>query len=169
MTHEGSAGRTHGDPPPAAPTAEVAPARVLYTAQATVMGGREQGHGRTNDGALDVQLRVPKEMGGTDDGTNPEQLFAVGYAACFESAVRTIGRRERVEVGDVSIDSRVSLLPTAERGFKLAVELDVTLPQVPDHEHAARIVAAAHGVCPYSNATRGNIDVKITANGHALD
>jgi len=107
-------------------------------------------------------------MGGEETGTNPEQLFAVGYAACFEGALGVIGRRERVEVGDVSIDSRVSLLPTKERGFKLAVELDVTLPQVEDPEQAVRIVAAAHQVCPYSNATRGNIDVKLTANGQAI-
>jgi lipoyl-dependent peroxiredoxin len=100
-------------------------------------------------------LDVPKDMGGEGGGTNPEQLFAVGYAACFESALGVVGRRERVEVGDVSIDSRVNLLPTEERGFKLAVELDVTLPQVQDPEQAARIVAAAHQVCPYSNATRG--------------
>jgi Ohr subfamily peroxiredoxin len=143
-------------------------ARVLYTAEATVTGGRQSGHGRTNDGALDVRLRSPKEMGGEGGGTNPEQLFAVGYAACFESALGVVGRRERAEVGDVSIDSRVSLLPTAERGFILAVELDVTLPQVRDHEQAARLVAAAHHVCPYSNATRGNIDVTLTANGHAV-
>jgi lipoyl-dependent peroxiredoxin len=141
-------------------------ARVLYTAEAAVTGGRANGHGRTNDGVLDVQLRLPKEMGGEGGGTNPEQLFAVGYAACFEGALGVVGRRERVEVGDVSIDSRVSLLPTEERGFKLAVELDVTLPQVQDPEQAARIVAAAHQVCPYSNATRGNIDVTLTANGH---
>jgi lipoyl-dependent peroxiredoxin len=140
-------------------------ARVLYTAEATVTGGRASGHGRTNDGALDVQLRSPKEMGGEGGGTNPEQLFAVGYAACFESALGVVGRRERAEVGDVSIDSRVSLLPTEQRGFKLAVELDVTLPQVQDLEQAARIVAAAHQVCPYSNATRGNIDVTLTVNG----
>ena len=95
-------------------------------------------------------------------------LFAVGYAACFESALGVVGRRERAEVGDVSIDSRVSLLPTEERGFKLAVELDVTLPQVQDPEQAARIVAAAHQVCPYSNATRGNIDVRLTVNGRDI-
>src|SRR6266513_5061773 len=118
-------------------------ARVLYTAQATVTGGRANGHGRTNDGALDVQLRSPKEMGGEGGGTNPEQLFAVGYAACFESALGVVGRRERAEVGDVSIDSRVSLLPTAERGFILAVELEVTLPQVRNPEQARRIVAAS--------------------------
>ena len=143
-------------------------ARVVYTAEATVTGGRASGDGRTNDGALDVQLRLPKEMGGEGGGTNPEQLFAVGYAACFESALGVIGRRERVEVGDVSIDSRVSLLPTEERGFTLAVELDVTLPQVHDPEQAARIVAAAHRVCPYSNATRGNVDVTLTVNGQDI-
>ena len=143
-------------------------ARVIYTAEATVTGGRANGHGRTSDGILEVQLRSPKEMGGEGGGTNPEQLFAVGYAACFESALGVVGRREHAEVGDVSIDSRVSLLPTEERGFKLAVELDVSLPQVQDQELAARIVAAAHQVCPYSNATRGNIDVILTANGHAV-
>jgi lipoyl-dependent peroxiredoxin len=143
-------------------------AQVLYTAQATVTGGRQSGHGRTNDGALDVQLRYPKEMGGDGGGTNPEQLFAVGYAACFESALGVVGRRERAEVGDVSINSRVSLLPTAERGFNLAVDLDITLPQVREPEQAVRIVAAAHQVCPYSNATRGNIDVTLTVNGHAV-
>ena len=141
-------------------------ARVLYTAEATVTGGRAAGHGRTNDGALDVQLRSPKQLGGQGGGTNPEQLFAVGYAACFESALGVVGRRERAEVGDVSIDSRVSLLPTQERGYKLAVELAVTLPQVHDPEQARRIVAAADQVCPYSNATRGNIDLTLTANGH---
>src|SRR3977135_432772 len=86
---------------------EPAMARVLYTAEATVTGGRANGHGRTTDGLLDVQLRSPKEMGGEGDGTNPEQLFAVGYAACFEGALGVVGRRERVDVGDVSIDSRV--------------------------------------------------------------
>ncbi len=143
-------------------------AKMLYTAEATVTGGRAQGHGRTTDGELDVQLRSPVEMGGEGGGTNPEQLFAVGYAACFEGAIGAIGRRERAEVGDVSIDSKVSLSPTEERGFKLGVELDVTLPQIDDPELAEKIVRAAHGVCPYSNATRGNIDVRLTANGRAL-
>ena len=143
-------------------------ARVLYTAGATVTGGRANGHGRTSDGALDVQLRSPREMGGEAGGTNPEQLFAVGYASCFESALGVVARRERAEVGDVSIDSRVSLLPTEERGFKLAVELDVTLPQVQDPQEAARLVSAAHQVCPYSNATRGNIDVTLTVNGQSI-
>jgi osmotically inducible protein OsmC len=143
-------------------------ARVLYTAEATVTGGRADGHGRTSDGALDVQLRSPEEMGGEGGGTNPEQLFAVGYAACFESALGVVGRREHAEAGDVSIESRVSLLPTEERGFRLAVELDVTLPQVQDPEQAARIVTAAHQVCPYSNATRGNIDVDLLLGGEPI-
>jgi osmotically inducible protein OsmC len=143
-------------------------AKPIYIAEATVTGGRAEGHGQTSDGALDVQLRVPTEMGGAGGGTNPEELFAVGYAACFESALGVVGRRERAEVGDVSIDSKVSLLPTEERGFKLAVELDVSLPQVTDSERAKRIVSAAHQVCPYSNATRGNVDVALTVNGTPL-
>jgi lipoyl-dependent peroxiredoxin len=143
-------------------------AKTLYTAQATVTGGRANGHGVTSDGALDVQLRAPAEMGGEGGGTNPEQLFAVGYAACFEGALGVAARREKVDVGDVSIVSRVSLGPTEDRGFGIAAELEVTLPQISDPEQALRIVEAAHKVCPYSNATRGNIDVRITANGREL-
>jgi osmotically inducible protein OsmC len=142
-------------------------AKTIYTAEANVTGGRAEGHGRTSDGALDVQLRLPEEMGGQGGGTNPEQLFAVGYAACFESALGAVARRERAEVGAVSIDSHVSLQPTPERGFKLAVELDVTLPEVEDAE-AVKLVQAAHHVCPYSNATRGNIEVALTANGQPV-
>jgi lipoyl-dependent peroxiredoxin len=143
-------------------------ARALYTAEATVEGGRANGHGRTDDGKLEVQLRLPEQLGGDGEGTNPEQLFAIGFAACFEGALGVVARREDAEVGDASIDSRVSLLPTEERGFKLAVELDVNLPQVEDAEQAKRIVAAAHRVCPYSNATRGNIEVRLTANGQEI-
>jgi Ohr subfamily peroxiredoxin len=137
----------------------------IYTAQATVTGGRTEGHGVTTDHALDIQLRPPVEAGGEGGGTNPEQLFAVGYAACFEGALGAVARRERMEPGDVSIDSRVSLWPTKERGFRLAVEMDVTLPGVDDADEAVRLVAAAHKVCPYSNATRGNIEMTLTANG----
>jgi lipoyl-dependent peroxiredoxin len=139
-------------------------AKVVYTAEATVTGGREHGHGRTSDGELDVQLRPPTDGG----GTNPEQLFAVGYAACFEGALGVAGRRERMEVGDASIDSKVSLVTTEDRGYTVAVELDVTLPQVEDAEVAKRIVAAAHKICPYSNATRGNVEVTLTANGQPV-
>jgi Ohr subfamily peroxiredoxin len=143
-------------------------AGAIYTAEAKVTGGRIHGHGVTTDGALDVQLRLPGQDG-APEGTNPEQLFAVGFAACFEGAIGVIGRRERAEVGDVLIDSQVSLWPTEERGFKLSVALDVTLPQVTDAEQAKRIVAAAHKVCPYSHATRGNIDVTLTANGEPVE
>ena len=139
-------------------------AKVVYTAEATVTGGREQGHGKTSDGELDVQLRAPGEGG----GTNPEQLFAVGYAACFEGALGVAARREHKEVGDASIESKVSLVTTEERGFNVAVELDVTLPQVEDVEEAKKIVAAAHEICPYSNATRGNVEVTLTANGQPV-
>ncbi len=143
-------------------------AKVIYTAEAHVTGGRAEGHGESTDGALDVQLRPPVELGGEGGGTNPEQLFAVGFAACFESALGAVARRHKLDVGDVAIDSKVSLLPTEERGFKLAVDLDVSLPHVDDPEQAVRLVAGAHEVCPYSNATRGNIDVKLTANGQSV-
>src|SRR5260221_12787932 len=102
-------------------------ARVLYTAKATVTGGRAQGHGRTDDGELDVQLRSPKEMGGEGGGTNPEQLFAVGYAACFEGALGVVGRRERVEVGGAAIDSSVGLVAADDRTYTISVRLDCTL------------------------------------------
>jgi Ohr subfamily peroxiredoxin len=143
-------------------------ARSLYTARAHVVGGREQGHGVTSDGALDVQLRTPTEMGGKGGGTNPEELFAVGYAACFEGALGVVGRREKVDLGAVAIDSEVSLITTEHRGFTVAVGLDVSLPALSDAEQAISIVAAAHEVCPYSNATRGNIAVTLTANGHPV-
>jgi Ohr subfamily peroxiredoxin len=142
--------------------------KLLYTAQAHVTGGREQGHGVTSDGALDVQLRTPVEMGGEGGGTNPEQLFAVGYAACFEGALGVVARRERVEIGVASIESAVSLVTTENRGFNVAVTLDVTLPGVSDPERAVSIVAAAHEVCPYSNATRGNVEVTLKANGSSV-
>jgi osmotically inducible protein OsmC len=143
-------------------------AKEIYTAEATVTGGRAEGHGVSSDGNLDVQLRTPIEMGGEGQGTNPEQLFAVGYAACFEGALGVVARREKLEAGDVSIDSKVSLSPNGSGGFGLSVGLDVTLPSITDAEEAVRVVAAAHQVCPYSNATRGNIDVALTANGRPV-
>jgi Ohr subfamily peroxiredoxin len=143
-------------------------AKTLYTAHATVTGGRTEGHGETTDGQLDVQLRTPTEMGGEGGGTNPEALFAVGYAACFEGALGAVARREKVDLGEVSISSGVSLITGEDRSFNVGVSLDVTLPDVGDAAEAARIVAAAHKVCPYSNATRGNIEVALTANGQAV-
>jgi lipoyl-dependent peroxiredoxin len=142
--------------------------RIIYTAEAHVTGGRQEGHGRTSDGSLEVDLRTPEEMGGSGGGTNPEQLFAIGYAACFESALGAAARRRRQEVGDVAIDSRVMLAPTEDRRYKLAVALAVTLPSVDDPDEAVELVRAAHEICPYSNATRGNIDVSLTVNGHEI-
>jgi Ohr subfamily peroxiredoxin len=142
---------------------------AIYTAEANVTGGRGAGHGRTSDGNLDVELRLPKELGGSGGGTNPEQLFAVGYAACFESALGTVARRRGYEAGDAAINSRVALLPTHERGFKLRVSLAVSLPSVADSHDAVRLVREADQVCPYSNATRGNIDVWLTANGRPVE
>jgi lipoyl-dependent peroxiredoxin len=143
-------------------------AKVLYTAHAHVTGGRANGHGRTSDGELEVDLRVPTQMGGAGDGTNPEELFAVGYAACFESALAGVARRRHLDAGEVTIDSAVSLSPTADRAFKIAVTLDVALPSVDDRETAAELVREAHQVCPYSNATRGNIDVDLLLAGEPV-
>jgi osmotically inducible protein OsmC len=143
--------------------------KVLYTAQAHVTGGRAKGHGRTSDGELEVEIRPPADVGGEGGGTNPEQLFAVGYAACFESALSVVARRRKLDADDAEVESKVMLLPTDERGFKLAVELDVTLPSVGEPDDAKELVRAAHKVCPYSNAVRGNIDVTLTANGAAVD
>jgi osmotically inducible protein OsmC len=142
--------------------------KPLYTAQARVTGGRQQGRGRTTDGALDVQLRPPKELGGEGGGTNPEQLFAIGYAAYFEAAMILAAQRIELgveQVGDAAIDSKVMLVPTGERALELRVELAVELPSVEDVQQAAELVRVAHGICPYSNATRGNVDVALSVNG----
>jgi Ohr subfamily peroxiredoxin len=144
-------------------------ANTLYTAKAHVTGGRAEGHGRTSDGALEVDLRIPAEMGGPGGGTNPEELFAVGYAACFEGALGVAGRRAKVETSDAGIDSEVSLFPDGNGGFLLGVRLDVTLPSISDAAAAVEVVRGAHAVCPYSNATRGNIEVLLTANGQPVE
>ena len=142
--------------------------KVLYTAEATVTGGRDEGHGRTSDGNLEVDIRAPGELGGPGGGTNPEQLFAVGYAACFEGAIKAVARRQKLDADAVSIDSRVDFGAAEDKSFAIAVGLDVTLPGF-DDDQAAELVRAAHHVCPYSNATRGNIDVALTANGRRLE
>ena len=142
--------------------------KVLYTAHAQVIGGRVNGHGRTSDGHLEVDLRVPEEMGGPGGGTNPEELFAVGYAACFEGALATVARRRRLDAGDATIDSAVSLFPTGDGAFEIAVTLDVALPSVDDRETAAGLVRQAHQVCPYSHATRGNIVVDLLLSGEPI-
>lgn len=139
-------------------------AKPAYTAQARVEGGRDGGRGTTPGGELDVRLALPKELGGTGDGVNPEQLFAVGWAACFEAVLGIVGGEQ---ARDVAIDSSVSLVKSGN-GFVLAAELDVTLPAVTDQETAAGLVRKSHEACPYSKATRGNIDVSFKVNGVEL-
>lgn len=137
--------------------------KALYTAHATATGGR-QGKATTNNGALNLDLSTPKEMGGAGGaGTNPEQLFAAGYAACFIGAMKAVGGQLKVKVPDeAAIDSRVSFgkLAGGAHGYGIAVEMDIHLPGL-DRETAQKVVDAAHQVCPYSNATRGNVDVKL--------
>jgi osmotically inducible protein OsmC len=142
--------------------------RVLYTATATAEGGRE-GRAHSDDGALDVRLAPPAEMGGRGElGTNPEQLFAAGYAGCFGSAVAGVARRRRIDPGRVAITARVGIGPLAGGAFGLTVELLASLPDV-DAATAGALVQAAHAVCPYSNATRGNVPVtlRVVAHGDA--
>ncbi|MBF6300473.1 organic hydroperoxide resistance protein [Nocardia amamiensis] len=139
---------------------------ALYTAEAHVAGGRN-GHGRTSDGRLDLDLRQPKELGGDGAGTNPEQLFAIGYAACFGTTLALVGRRGKLEANDAQIDSSVALIPIDGGRFQLGVELRISLPSV-SGEQAVELVETAHQVCPYSNATRGNIAVAFVVNGTRL-
>jgi osmotically inducible protein OsmC len=144
--------------------------KLIYTAEATVAGGREHGHGVTSDGVLDVQLRIPGADGDGTPGTNPEQLFAVGYAACFEQALIAEARKARVThevIAGLSIDAKVLLYMDDDFNATIAPELHVTLPDV-DEELAAQVVGRAHQRCPYSKAIRGNVDVTLTVNGKAL-
>ena len=132
--------------------------KILYTAKAHTTGGREGGSSRTDDGRLDVKISLP---GGPGAGTNPEQLFAAGWSTCFLSAIKLVAGKKRVSLpADVAIDAEVDL-GTAHGTFGLAARLNVSLPGM-EREAAQALVEAAHQVCPYSNATRGNIDVTIT-------
>jgi lipoyl-dependent peroxiredoxin len=141
--------------------------KVLYTAQAVVEGGR-QGHGRTSDGRLEVDLSVPKEMSGDGGpGTNPEQLFAVGYAACFQSALLGVARGHGLDASGSQITSRVGIGPTGHGGFGLVVSLDLRAPNLTAMQ-AADLMTRAHERCPYSVATRGNIEVTLTIDGMPL-
>ncbi len=138
------------------------PARVLYTAEATVTGGR-RGHGSTSDGRLAVDFSSPAELGGDGGpGTNPEQLFALGYAACFQNAMLGIARRKHLVADDSTLTSRVGLGLIGEGRLGLTVELAVTLPSIEDRAVAEELVAEADRRCPYSNAVRGNVEVSIT-------
>jgi Ohr subfamily peroxiredoxin len=136
----------------------------LYTTKVTAVGGRS-GTIKSEDGILDLQLAMPKELGGKGGATNPELLFAAGYAACFENAVIhvTRGKADKVRDNDIEVTGEVGLLPTDQGGFGLAVTLDVTIAGV-DQAKAEEIVQAAHAVCPYSNAIKGNVDVKLNVS-----
>jgi Ohr subfamily peroxiredoxin len=131
---------------------------TLYTAEATATGEGRDGRVTTSDGLLDLHLATPKELGGNGGAANPELLFASGYAACFHSALRLVARRAKVSVEDSTVTARVGIGPNGTGGFVLTVALDVTLPGV-DRAVAEELTRKAHQVCPYSNATRGNIDV----------
>jgi Ohr subfamily peroxiredoxin len=140
--------------------------KVLYTSDVTATGARH-GHVRSSDGLLDTALALPKEMGGNGGATNPEQLFAAGYAACFGGAVEYLAAQQKLRTGEVTVRAQVGIGPFDEgkgEGFTLQVSLDVTLPELTQAE-AEALVAQAHRTCPYSNATRGNIDVTLTAHG----
>jgi len=137
---------------------------VLYTAGAPAAGDGRDGQTRTTDGKIDVHLSVPKELGGSGEGTNPEQLFAAGYAACFHSALRLVGRQAKATVDDSAVGAKVDLGRNEDGGFQLAITIEVSLPHLPRHE-AQIIVDKAHQVCPSLNAVRGNIDVDIDLVG----
>ncbi|MFC4242597.1 organic hydroperoxide resistance protein [Gryllotalpicola reticulitermitis] len=134
---------------------------TLYTAEALSTGEGRNGHVTTIDGRLDLDMAIPTEMGGSGNGANPEQLFAAGYAACYHSALLGVARAQKVKLEDETVGSRVHIGPNGQGGFQLAVELEITIPNLP-HDEAQALADAAHQVCPYSNATRGNIDVTIT-------
>ncbi|MFG6477016.1 organic hydroperoxide resistance protein [Microbacterium sp. P06] len=134
---------------------------VIYTAEALSTGAGRNGHVATKDGTLDLDLSIPKEMGGAGGAPNPEALFAAGYAACFHSALQGVARSQKITLEDETVGARVHIGPNGDGGFQLAIELEVVIPNVP-HDQAQALADAAHKVCPYSNATRGNIDVKVT-------
>ena len=134
--------------------------KILYTAHATSTGGRE-GSSKTDDGKLQVKLAPPKEMGGNGDGTNPEQLFAAGYSACFLGAMKFVAGKQKITLpASTSIDASVGI-GAIPAGFGIQAALAVSIPGM-ERAAAEALVAAAHLVCPYSNATRGNIDVTLT-------
>ncbi|MEU0548071.1 organic hydroperoxide resistance protein [Micromonospora sp. NPDC005979] len=135
--------------------------QVLYTASATATGDGRDGHVETSDGTFALDLASPKELGGAGGAANPEQLFAAGYAACFHSALRIVGRRAKADVTGSVVSAEVGIGPNGSGGFGLTAQLIVDLPAVA-RETAEQLVEQAHQVCPYSNATRGNIDVALT-------
>ncbi|MEO7941986.1 MAG: organic hydroperoxide resistance protein [Marmoricola sp.] len=134
--------------------------KTLYTAEALATGAGRAGHVRSSDGRIDMDLAVPESMGGSGDGANPEELFAAGYSACFHSALQGVARRAKADLGDSSVGAKVGIGPNEAGGFQLEVTLEVVIPDLP-HDQARELVEKAHLVCPYSNATRGNIEVTL--------
>ncbi|MET8521479.1 organic hydroperoxide resistance protein [Nocardioides sp. NPDC023903] len=133
----------------------------IYTATAVSTGDARNGHVQSSDGLIDADVRIPKEMGGAGGATNPEQLFAAGYAACFHSALKLVAGKAKVDMTDSEVVADVSIGENGQGGFGLAVQLEVTIPGA-DAATAQQLAEQAHQVCPYSNATRGNIEVKLT-------
>ncbi|MGN9793507.1 organic hydroperoxide resistance protein [Streptomyces sp. OZ13] len=140
-------------------TVDTRPTKIMYVAEATAHGGRD-GYVTSHDGQIELRVAMPPALGGDGRGTNPEQLFAAGYSACFHNALVLVGRRAGLDLTGSTVAAKVGIGPNNARGYGLAVALNVSLPLV-DQDLAARLVAAAHQVCPYSNATRDNIDVSI--------
>jgi lipoyl-dependent peroxiredoxin len=134
---------------------------VLYTATAHATGDGRNGHARSEDGILDIDMRIPREMGGPGGAANPEMLFAAGYAACFHSALKGVGRQDKLNVDGTEVIASVGIGALEGGAFGLTVGLTVSVPNV-DRSAAEKLVARAHEVCPYSNATRGNIPVTLT-------
>jgi lipoyl-dependent peroxiredoxin len=136
--------------------------QAIYTASATATGDGRNGHVRSSDGVLDFDLAIPKEMGGPGGALpNPEELFAAGYAACFHSALKRVASTEKIDLTDTAITVDVGIGPNGAGGFGLTVAIEAEIPNV-DHATAEKLLEAAHQVCPYSNATRGNVDVTLT-------
>ncbi|WP_440106496.1 organic hydroperoxide resistance protein [Streptosporangium sp. H16] len=133
---------------------------VLYTAEALATGDGRDGHVRTTDGKIDLRLSVPKELGGMGQGANPEQMFAAGYAACFHSALRLVGKQAKADVDDSAVSAKVGLGRKKDGAFQLVVSLEVSLPHL-SRQEAQVLVDQAHQVCPSLNAVRGNIDVDV--------
>lgn len=133
---------------------------AIYTAEALATGDGRNGHVRTVDGLVDTDVRIPKEMGGAGGAPNPELLFAAGFAACFHSALLSVARMQKVAIHDTSVGARVGIARNEAGGFGLAVELEVVIPELP-REQAQALADAAEQVCPYSNATRGNIPLSV--------
>jgi Ohr subfamily peroxiredoxin len=139
--------------------------KAMYTAEATATGGRN-GHVKSSNDILDLQVRTPKAMGGANDEyANPEMLFAAGYSACFDSALNLMIKKGKIKTGETSVNAKISIGEIENGGFGLAAELVVNIPKV-SLEQAQELVEQAHQVCPYSNATRGNIEVKLTATNN---